>query len=177
MAAAARFDTSVVFGRGPVGNGHGNRSHNIVSTVSRVSNLGDGAGPTSGPDWNGDLIGQTMLTQIAREESSDRGQHSRRPEDNLDPDIRRKVCARRSRPASARAWRRSRKPLLTGKVTCIAEHHAAIGSPPGGDPIALRLAFKDLACSAFLRQHRQHCSQQTLRPPSQSGSAPMWLTI
>jgi hypothetical protein len=70
------------------------------------------------------------------------------------PSVGTKICARHSRPASAQGLAAKHASRSTGKVTCIAEHHAAIRSPQCGDPGALRLAFKDLVGSAFLRQHR-----------------------
>jgi hypothetical protein len=53
-------------------------------------------------------------------------------------------------------WRQSAKAALTGKVTCIAKPCGNREPAQCGDPIALRLAFKDLVGSAFVRQHRQH---------------------
>jgi hypothetical protein len=76
------------------------------------------------------------------------------------PSVRRKVRARRSRPASAQGLfgqntRSGRSCSQRQSIRCRAD----------GDPAALRLAFKDLMGSALLRQYRQQSSVCTTKAP------------
>jgi hypothetical protein len=119
------------------------RPRGWTRSLSIVADAADGAGAVMGS-----VLSSMAIILIVRMPN-----RPSRPKTFSMPSVGTKICARRSRPASAGGLfghntRSGRSCSQRQSIRCRAH----------GDPAALRLAFKDLMGSALLRQHRQHSS-------------------